>query len=155
MPCAAACHETPPAFRTDVFRGSGEEHIATSTLPGKVFLGAVLLFALAASLLRLGTPFAVVGRPAFLEGTYRAVLGYISRSRLERIDRGVMAYHLAKGRPPETLSDVVRADLLDAGALRDPWARPYHYILAGNGYGLSSDDTTQPPIARVLPAAQP
>jgi Domain of unknown function (DUF4388) len=138
---------------TEVLR-AGEEPATGPTLPGKILLAVVVVFALGSSLLRLGTPFALVGRAAFLEGTYRAVLRYIDRSRLERIDRGVLAYHYTQGRAPETLSDVVRADLLDGGTLRDPWARPYHYTLAGNGYSLSSDDVAQPAIVRTLPALQ-
>jgi hypothetical protein len=140
---------------TEVFRGTAGEAERVSALPGRLLLAAVITFALGAVALRLSTPFAVTGRPAFLQSAYRAVLGHVSRARLERIDRGLVAYHLAMGRPAETLGDVVQAGLLDAAALRDPWARPYHYTPVGNGYRLSSDEEGQPPIERTLPAAQP
>lgn len=132
-----------------------DDGAGASPWPSRALLLAVLLFGLGSAAARWSTPFAITGRPAFLESTQQALLGHISRSRLERIDRALLAYGLAKGRLPETLSDVVKAGLLDASALRDPWARPYHYTPKGNGYQLSSDEAGSPPIERTLPSTQP
>lgn len=136
-------------------QASDDDGSSVSPWPSRALLAAVLVLALGSVVLRWSTPFAITGRPAFLESTQQALLGHISRSRLERIDRGVLAYGLTKGRLPETLSDVVKAGLLDGSALRDPWARPYHYTLKGNGYQLSSDEAGSPPIERTLPHTQP
>ena len=134
---------------------AADEGTPASPWPSRALLAVVLVLGLAAVTLRWSTPFAVPGRSAFLESTKQALLGHVSRSRLERIDRGVLAYGLAKGRLPEALSDVVKAGLLDGSALRDPWARPYHYTLKGNRYELSSDEVGSPPIERTFPPSQP
>lgn len=126
-----------------------------SPLAGWAILGLVAALLLVSVFVQRSTPFAVPGLRAQLERPYRALLGHVSRSRLERIDRGVWAYDLLHGQPPETLADVVKAGLLDGAALRDPWAHPYHYELRGTSYRLSAEDAEQLPIERQLRSPQP
>jgi len=134
----------------EISRGVQGEDTAPSPFVGRAIAAAVLAFVLISLVARIRAPFTILGRPAFLEQTSKAVLGHISRARLERIDRGVWAYQLATGRLPETLSDVVRAGLLDARELRDPWARPYHYNPITGGYRVSSDEPGEAPAERLL-----
>jgi hypothetical protein len=53
----------------------------------------------------------------------------------------------------------VKQGLVDRSYLRDPWARPYHYALTGNGYLLSGVDDAGKKVGavieRVLPPKQP
>lgn len=126
-----------------------------SPLLGYALLALAVGLLLVSAFVQRGTPFGVPGLRAHLERPYRALLGHVSRSRLERIDRGVVAFDLLQGRPPETLADVVKAGLLDAAALRDPWAHPYHYELRGTSYRLSAEDAEQLPIERALRPDQP
>lgn len=137
-----------------VVAGAGEAEPA-SPLAGWAILGLVAALLLVSVFVHRDTPFAVPGLRAQLERPYRALMGHVSRSRLERIDRGVWAFDLLNGQPPETLSDVVKAGLLDGAALRDPWAHPYHYELRGTSYRLSAEDAEQLPIERQLRPAQP
>ena len=137
-----------------VVAGAGEAEPA-SPLAGWAILGLVAALLLVSVVVHRDTPFAVPGLRAQLERPYRALMGHVSRSRLERIDRGVWAFDLLNGQPPETLSDVVKAGLLDGAALRDPWAHPYHYELRGTSYRLSAEDAEQLPIERQLRPAQP
>ena len=137
-----------------VVAGAGEAEPA-SPLAGWAILGLVAALLLVSVVVHRDTPFAVPGLRAQLERPYRALMGHVSRSRLERIDRGVWAYDLLNGQPPETLADVVKAGLLDGAALRDPWAHPYHYELRGTSYRLSAEDAEQLPIERQLRSAQP
>ena len=53
----------------------------------------------------------------------------MSRARLERLDRAVLAYHLLRGAAPKTLEAVADEGLVDRDYLKDPWSRPYHYAL--------------------------
>jgi len=135
--------------------GGPAEVEPASPVPGYALLAVTAVLLLISAFVQRSTPFAVPGLRAHLERPYRALLGHVSRSRLERIDRGVVAYDLLEGRPPETLADVVKAGLLDAAALRDPWAHPYHYELRGTTYRLSAEDAEQLPIERALRPVQP
>ncbi|HEV7498658.1 MAG TPA: hypothetical protein VGQ33_01585, partial [Vicinamibacteria bacterium] len=104
-------------------------------------------------------PFAVTGLPPLLKSTEDLLLEGVSRTRLERLDRAVVASDLVHGNPPRTLEDLVNEALVDRSYLRDPWARPYHYALTGNGYLLSAVDgagkKVGTAIERVLPPKQP
>jgi hypothetical protein len=135
--------------------GGPTEVEPASPVPGYALLAVAAVVLLISAFVQRSTPFAVPGLRPHLERPYRALLGHVSRSRLERIDRGVVAYDLLEGRPPETLADVVKAGLLDAAALRDPWAHPYHYELRGTTYRLSAEDAEQLPIERALRPVQP
>jgi hypothetical protein len=127
-------------------------------LLGSLALAAVLLAAVGVYATR-ATPFAVTGQPPLLKSTEDVLLQAVSRTRLERLDRAVLASNYAKSSPPRTLEDAVNQALVDRSYLRDPWARPYHYALTGNGYLLSGvDDAGKKvgtPIERVLPPKQP
>ena len=102
------------------------------------------------------TPFAVVGMAPYLQSSYALAVDGVSANRLERLDRAVLAFHLAEGATPSTLDEVATRGLVDRSYLKDPWERPYHYALTSNGYLLSAVDdggkkivgTT---IERVLP----
>jgi len=68
------------------------------------------------------------------------MLEAVSRTRLERLDRAILAYHLVHGSAPPTLEVLVTDGLADRRYLHDPWTRPYHYALTENGYLLSGVD---------------
>jgi hypothetical protein len=135
-----------------------EESVASAT-PGYVITLAAVLLAVVGVYATRTTPFAVTGQPPLLKSTEDLLLQAVSRTRLERLDRAVLASDYAQGNPPRTLEDAVNQALVDRSYLRDPWARPYHYALTGNGYLLSGvDDAGKKvgtPIERVLPPKQP
>ncbi len=83
----------------------------------------------------------------------------MSRTRLERLDRAVLASDYMKGKEPHTLEEVVNQSLVDRSYLRDPWERPYHYALTQDGYLLSGVDDAGKRVGavieRVLPPKQP
>jgi hypothetical protein len=120
----------------------------------------VLALCLAAVYMRWNTPFAVTGRPPFLTDAYGLLLDGVTHARLDRLDRGVLAYQLWTGNLPRTLEDVVNAGLVDRSYLKDPHARPYHYTHTDAGYLLSAVDDrgrTDPGavIERTLPPSLP
>jgi predicted transcriptional regulator len=130
-----------------------------SSTPGYGLLAAAIVLALAGVAARATTPFAVVGLPPLMRGTYDLLLEGVSHIRLERLDRAVLAYHLAEGNVPPTLEELVNRGLVDRRYLRDPWARPYHYALTDNGYLLSAVDDAGKKVGtvveRVLPPEKP
>jgi hypothetical protein len=84
----------------------------------------------------------------------------VSLSRLQRLDRALVAYHLIHGAPPRSLDDLVASGLLDASGLQDPWSRPYRYAAGPSGYLISAvDDSGRPrrttSIERVLSVERP
>jgi hypothetical protein len=136
-------------------RGSTRQAVVSST-PGYVVAAAAVALALVGISARIGTPFAIAGMPPYLQSTYALAEDRVSASRLERLDRGVLAFHLAEGAPPSTLDEAVKRGLVDRSYLKDPWARPYHYALTSNGYLLSAVDDAgkkipSTTIERVLP----
>jgi hypothetical protein len=131
-----------------------------SSTPGYVLAAAAALLALVGISARATKPFAVLGMPPYLQSTHDRLLDGVRYSRLERLDRGVLAYHLAKGTTPSTLAEVVERKLVDRSYLKDPWARPYHYALTATGYLLSAVDDAGKKIAsttieRALPLEKP
>ena len=135
-----------------------DESVASATPGYLITLAAVLLAAVGVYATR-ATPFAVTGQPPLLKSTEDLLLQAVSRTRLERLDRAVLASNYAKGSPPRTLEDVVNQALVDRSYLKDPWARPYHYALTANGYLLSGVDDAGKKVGsaieRVLPPKQP
>jgi hypothetical protein len=135
-----------------------EGSVASAT-PGYLLTAAALVLALAGIYATRTTPFAVTGQPPLLKSTEDLLLQGVSRTRLERLDRAVLASDYANGGLPRTLEDLVNQGLVDRSYLRDPWARPYHYAVSGNGYLLSRvDDAGKKvgaPIERALPPRQP
>ncbi|HUG52422.1 MAG TPA: DUF4388 domain-containing protein [Vicinamibacteria bacterium] len=146
---------------TTVGRGAAKQAEATtaasvvSSTPGYLLTAAALVLALAGIYAHRDRPFAVSGQPPLLEPGYELLLQGVVRTRLERLDRAIMAYDLAHGSVPSTLEDLVGQGLVDRSYLRDPWARPFHYALTSGGYLLSAvDDTGRKvgaPLERVLP----
>ena len=142
-------------------RGAAQEaevpqEAEVSATPGYAAAAAALVIALLSIAFQARSPFAVVGLRPLLQSSYNRVLEGVSHARLERLDRGVLAYQLAKGGVPATLEDVVKLGLVDRSYLKDPWARPYHFALTENGYLLSATDDTGKKrpgtvIERVLP----
>jgi hypothetical protein len=142
-------------------RGAAQEaevpqEVTASATPGYAAAAAAVVLALASIAFQARSPFAVIGLRPLLQSSYDRVLEGVSHARLDRLDRGVIAYQLAKGAVPATLEDVVKIGLVDRSYLKDPWARPYHFALTENGYLLSATDDTgrkRPGtvIERVLP----
>ncbi len=114
----------------------------TSASPAYAGVAAALALSLVSIALLARSPFAVVGLSPLLQASYDRVLEGVSHGRLERLDRGVLAYHMAKGGVPRTLEDLVKVGLVDRSYLKDPWARPYHFALTNDGYLLSAVDDT-------------
>ena len=135
-----------------------DETVASAT-PGYLITLAAMVLAAVGIYATRTTPFAVTGQPPLLKSTEALLLQAISRTRLERLDRAVLASDYAQGDPPRTLEEVVNQALVDRSYLRDPWARPYHYALTANGYLLSGVDDAGKrvgtAIERVLPPKQP
>ena len=139
-----------------VAEARGARDVVVSSTPGYVVAAAALALALVGISARLATPFAVVGLGPYLQSTYALAVDGVSASRLERLDRGVLAFHLAEGATPSTLEEAAARGLVDRSYLKDPWARPYHYALTSNGYLLSAVDDAgkkipATTIERVLP----
>ena len=138
---------------------SRREAVVSST-PGYVLAAAAILLAFVGISARARTPFAVVGLAPYLQTTHDQLLDGIRYDRLERLDRGVLAYHLAQGTTPGTLEEVATRGLVDRSYLKDPWARPYHYALTATGYLLSAVDDAgkkipSTTIERALPLEKP
>jgi hypothetical protein len=135
-----------------------EGSVASAT-PGYLLTAAAIALALAGIYATRATPFAVTGQPPLLKNTEDLLLQGVSRTRLERLDRAVLASDYANGALPRTLEELVNQGLVDRSYLRDPWARPYHYAVNGNGYLLSGvDDAGKKvgaPIERALSPRQP
>jgi hypothetical protein len=132
---------------------------AAARWPGFALLAAVTLVALVSVGYHLRQPFAVTGLAPLLGPAFDATLETLNASRLERVDRAVHAYLLLNGELPGSLSDAVRAGLLDAGDVKDPWARPYHYTVSGNSYRLDGDPPAPgrpgPEIERLVSTSGP
>ena len=131
-----------------------------SSTPGYFLAAAAVLLALVGVSARATTPFAVVGLTPYLQSSYERMLEGVRYNRLERLDRAVLAYHLAQGTTPSTLEEVASRGLVDRNYGKDPWARPYHYALTATGYLLSAVDDAGKKIAsttieRALPLEKP
>ena len=134
-----------------------DETVASAT-PGYLLAVAAILLAVVGVYATRATPFAVSGQPPLLKSTEDLLLQAVSRTRLERLDRAVLASYM-RGKEPRTLEEVVNQSLVDRSYLRDPWARPYHYALTQDGYLLSGVDDAGKRVGavieRVLPPKQP
>jgi len=142
-----------------VAEASRREAVVSST-PGYVLAAASVLLATIGISARAHTPFAVVGLAPYLRSSYDRMLEGVRHNRLERLDRGVLAYHLVQGTTPSTLEEAAARGLVDRSYLKDPWARPYHYALTATGYLLSAVDDAGKKIAgttieRALPLEKP
>jgi len=138
----------------------GRPEPVTSAGPARFALVGVAVLALALGLLARRPPFAVVGSTPLLRGSYDLLMEAVSRSRLERLDRAILAYHLTRGAVPKTLEALAEEGLVDRSYLKDPWSRPYHYALTDTGYLLNAVDDAGKSlpgtlIERTLPAERP
>jgi hypothetical protein len=148
---------------TGAARAAEEEEVTEtvgSGIPGFVVMALVAFLALAGIGAQLHSPFAVTGLPPLLGGSSDELLEGVSLSRLQRLDRALVAYHLIHGAPPRSLDDLVASGLLDASGLQDPWSRPYRYAAGPSGYLISAvDDSGRPrrttSIERVLSVERP
>jgi hypothetical protein len=117
--------------------GRGAAGVVVSWAPGYAVAVVAVALALAGVVWQRGTPFAVSGLPPALSSLRQDAWEWLGYSRLEHVDRAIVAYYLANGSWPSTLGDVVTAGLLDRAMLLDPASRPYHYALTEQGYILS------------------
>jgi len=63
-----------------------------------------------------------------------------SQSRLARLEFAVRLFALYRLRYPESLGDLASMGLVVPGELRDPWGRPYDYILTRRSYQIRGAD---------------
>jgi hypothetical protein len=139
---------------------AGRAEPVSSAGASRWVLPGVALLALVLAGFARREPFAVVGRPPLLADSYDLLMEGVSRSRLERLDRAILAYHLLRGAAPKTLEALAEEGLVDRTYLKDPWARPYHYALTDNGYLLNAVDDSGKSLSgtvieRTLPAERP
>ena len=118
----------------------GRTEAPTSAGPGWAAAALVVAIALVGVVVRRNEPLLVLGRPAFLRGSYDLALANVSQGRLQRLDQAILAYRFAQGSLPRTLEDVVGSGLVDRKYLKDPWERPFHYAVTADGYLLSAVD---------------
>ena len=118
----------------------GRRETPTASAPGWLAAAMIVAVAGVGIAVRRSEPLLVLGRPAFLRGSYDLLLADVSHTRLQRLDRAILAYRLAQGSLPRTLDEVVTRGLVDREYLKDPWARPFHYAVTHEGYLLSAVD---------------
>jgi hypothetical protein len=129
---------------------AGREESPVSALPGRLLAGAALLLAVVSTFVQRHEPFAVVACPPLLAGSGHLLEDAVRRSRLERLDRAILAFHLWRGSVPQTLEELARAGLVDPSYLKDPWSRPFHYALTDSGFLLNAVDNFGKPVAGTL-----
>src|SRR4029078_12535327 len=108
--------------------------------PGYVAIAAALVLAAGGVALNLRSPFAVLGVSHYLKPRSDRLLEGVSRSRLERLDRAIVAYVLSNGAPPSTLEEGASSGLVDRTYLHHPRAGASHHDITGTGYLLSATD---------------
>jgi hypothetical protein len=150
---------SPVGRGAKVAETSRREAVVSST-PGYILAAAAVVLAVVGISARAPTPFSVVGLSPYLQSTYERMLEGVRYNRLERLDRGVLSYHLAQGTTPSTLEEVATRGLVDRSYVKDPWARPFHYALTATGYLLSAVDDggkkiAETTIERALPLEKP
>lgn len=118
---------------------------------GYGLMAAALTLAVAGGALHARSPFGVLGRPPLLQSSLHSLLESVARFRLQRLDQSLEAYRLEHGSLPRTLEDLVEEGLVDRAHLKDPWARPFHYEPAPNGYTLNAvDDAGKPAPGTII-----
>lgn len=139
-------------------RAAAVQEAAASPAPGYAVLALAIVLALAGLAARLGSPFGVVGMASFLGPTQTLLMQEVARARLDRLDKGIVAYVLARGASPETLQQVVDAGLVAARDLGDLEGHPFAYSRTASGYHLSAGGAgsgSEIVIDRRIPAATP
>jgi hypothetical protein len=119
-------------------RGAGEAVV--SWTPGYVLVAVALALALLGVWRQRAQPFGLTGGAPILTQLDEGLRGWLSSSRLEQVDRAIVAYDLARGSWPSNLDEVVNAGLIERSSLKDAWSRPYRYARTGQGYLLSALD---------------
>jgi len=142
---------------TQALEGPAE---TASPVLGHILAGVAVVLSVAAIGLHLATPFAVLGRPSLLEEPSALLLERVSRARMEKLDRAIMAFRLVHGEVPTSLEGLVEVALVDAPLLRDPWGTPYEYVVTQGGYSIRAAQRAPgaapgPEIKRVLSAPPP
>ncbi|HEY3204575.1 MAG TPA: DUF4388 domain-containing protein [Thermoanaerobaculia bacterium] len=90
---------------------------------------ALVVLAAASAYLTPRNPANLLLRPLGEARESADLLKAISLNRAVSIERAVRIFYDSSGRYPRNLEDLVVAEILDEDAVRDPYARPYRYIL--------------------------
>jgi hypothetical protein len=148
------------AGKTQARAAVAEEESIVSSTPGYVVVTLVILIAAVSLAVQFRSPFAVTGLGSALNGATTLLMEGVSLSRVQRLDRALQAHYLLSAVPARSLGDLVNEGLADESYLRDPWARPYHYVPGwlpnGNGYLLSGvDDSGRDRMGFVVERALP
>lgn len=91
--------------------------------------GLVLLFCAAGAYLAPRNRWNILLRPAGESALMADLFKSLSLGRLVRIERAVRVFYDSTGQYPKSLEDLSLAGILDGDTLRDPYGRPYRYIL--------------------------
>jgi hypothetical protein len=121
-----------------------------SDVPAYALAAAITLIALLGIFVRRDAPFAVVGRPPLLSASYSRLMSSVTQTRLERLDRAVLAFQVMRGTLPATLDELAGLSLVAPAYLKDPAARPFHYAHTEDGYLLSAVDDAGRPLAATV-----
>jgi hypothetical protein len=85
--------------------------------------------------------FPLVFPGSYLVRSYNAyrndVSVYLSKSKLEKIDKMLTVYYFSNGRFPARLEELLTAGYLKEANLVDPWGRNYGYALFDDAYMLA------------------
>jgi hypothetical protein len=79
------------------------------------------------------TPWRIAARGAETE----LLKTYESRSRIERIERGLQTYFMDRGALPPSLQALAETGWFPAADTVDPWGRPYAYRVDAAGYEIA------------------
>lgn len=126
----------------------------------------LLLFAALAIWLEPQNPWNLFPRPVSRAEPMGDLFKSASLARLSAIERAVRVYYDSSGQYPKRLADLAAARILDPGLMRDPWGRPYRYVIRPESgrfgiYGRNAEgnidldlsfDRTLAPVSEVRPA---
>ncbi len=86
-----------------------------------------------------------------------ALRGYVSRSRLERIEAAIQVHYLDTGSVPDRLDTLSESGYLRSTDLLDPWGRLYEYERSADGFRLLGRDGAggESPALRILRSFNP
>jgi hypothetical protein len=135
---------------------TGPVAVPASPALGHAVLAFALLAALASVAIRHAAPFGVVGLPPWLATAFSNVREIAGATRLDKLDRSILAFRLAHGSLPQRLDELVAIGLIDRSFLADAEGRPYRYEPGADGYVLSAVDAAGNPVpASVIERAVP
>jgi hypothetical protein len=144
-------------------RFAREEDAEPVRAPAFAMIGLAAALSLAGLFAQMSSPFAVLGLPPLrssydpARSSYELMIQAVSHARLQRLDRALYAYYLARGSLPETLEVLADAGLVDRSYLNDARNSQYRYRRSARSYELSVQDdrgnaAPGTVIERVLPA---